>query len=40
VSINHLFGWAVSLGLHQMFRHRHRITKRYCEKGPNENSCS
>jgi ligand-binding SRPBCC domain-containing protein len=33
VWINHLFGWAVQLGLHQMFRHRHRMTKRYCEKG-------
>ena len=31
--MNHLFGWAMQLGLQQMFRHRHRITKRYCEKG-------
>ena len=31
--MNHLFGWATQLGLHQMFGHRHRITKRYCEKG-------
>jgi ligand-binding SRPBCC domain-containing protein len=34
---NRLFGWAVQLGLHQMFRHRHRITKRFCEKGFHEN---
>jgi len=32
--MNCLFGWAVQLGLHQMFRQRHRMTKRYCEKGP------
>jgi len=32
VWINRLFGWAVQLGLHQMFRHRHQMTKRYCEK--------
>jgi len=31
---NRLFGWAVQLGLQQMFRHRHRVTKRYCETGP------
>ncbi|MEO7651744.1 MAG: SRPBCC family protein [Bryobacteraceae bacterium] len=37
VWINRLFGWAVQLGLHQMFRHRHQMTRRYCEKGPNEN---
>jgi len=37
VWVNRLFGWAVQLGLRQMFRHRHRITKRYCEKEPNEN---
>jgi ligand-binding SRPBCC domain-containing protein len=30
---NRLFGWAVQLGLQQMFRHRHRVTKRYCENG-------
>ncbi len=30
---NHLFGWAVRLGLHQRFRYRRRMTKRYCEKG-------
>lgn len=40
VWMNRLFGWAVQLGLHQMFRHRHRITKLYCEKGPNENFCA
>ena len=35
---NRLFGWSVQLGLHQMFRHRHQTTKRYCEKGRlNEN---
>jgi ligand-binding SRPBCC domain-containing protein len=27
-----LFGWAVQLGLWQMFRHRHRTTKRICEE--------
>ena len=38
VWVNRLFGWSVQLGLHQMFRHRHRTTKRYCEKGRlNEN---
>lgn len=26
-------GWAVSLGLRQMFRHRHAVTKRICEQG-------
>ena len=31
-TINYLFGWVMKLGLHQMFRHRHQITKRYCEK--------
>jgi ligand-binding SRPBCC domain-containing protein len=31
--INRLLGWAVQLGLQQMFRHRHGITKLYCEKG-------
>ena len=36
VWMNFLFGWAVQLGLHQMFSQRHRITKLYCEKGPNE----
>jgi ligand-binding SRPBCC domain-containing protein len=33
VWMNHLFGWAMQLGLQQMFHYRHRITKRYCEKG-------
>lgn len=37
VWVNHLLGWAVRLGLRQMFLHRHRMTKRYCEKGSNEN---
>jgi ligand-binding SRPBCC domain-containing protein len=31
---NRFFGWAVQLGLQLMFRHRHRVTKRYCENGP------
>ena len=30
---NRLFAWATDLGLRQMFRHRHRMTKRYCEEG-------
>jgi ligand-binding SRPBCC domain-containing protein len=34
--INHLLGWAVSLGLRQMFHQRHGKTKRYCEKGHHE----
>ena len=34
--VNRLLGWAVQLGLHQMFRHRHRITRRFCEKGLHE----
>jgi ligand-binding SRPBCC domain-containing protein len=29
---NRLFGWAVQIGLRQMFRHRHRVTKKYCEE--------
>jgi ligand-binding SRPBCC domain-containing protein len=33
VWINRIFGWAVQLGLRNMFRLRHRVTKRYCEKG-------
>ena len=37
VWMNRLFGWPVQLVLHQMFRHRHQMTKRYCEKEPNEN---
>ena len=27
-----LLGWTVSLGLHNMFAHRHRVTKDLCEK--------
>lgn len=34
---NRLFGWAVQLGMRQMFRHRHRITKHFCETGFYEN---
>jgi|SRR5579863_2168865 len=37
VWMNRLFGWAMQLGLHQMFRHRHQVTKHYCEKGSLEN---
>jgi ligand-binding SRPBCC domain-containing protein len=33
VWMNRLFGWAVQLGLRQMFRHRHQAIKNYCEKG-------
>ncbi len=33
VWMDRLFGWAVELALHQMFRHRHRVTKSYCEEG-------
>ncbi len=33
VWINRIFGWAVQLGLRDMFRQRHRVTKMYCEKG-------
>jgi ligand-binding SRPBCC domain-containing protein len=36
VWINHFFGWAIQLALCQMFRHRHKITKQYCEKQANE----
>ena len=25
-------GWAVNIGLHQMFRHRHEVTRQYCER--------
>jgi ligand-binding SRPBCC domain-containing protein len=28
-----LIGWAVRLGMAQMFRYRHAVTKRYCERG-------
>jgi ligand-binding SRPBCC domain-containing protein len=27
-----LLGWTVSLGLRNMFAHRHRVTKEFCEK--------
>lgn len=30
-SVNALFGWTVRLGLRNMFAHRHRVTRRYCE---------
>jgi ligand-binding SRPBCC domain-containing protein len=30
--VNMLFGWTVSLGLRNMFAHRHRVTKEVCEK--------
>jgi len=30
--VNYLFGWVVRVGLHQMFRQRHKRTKRFCEK--------
>ena len=30
--VNMLFGWTVSLGLGNMFAHRHRVTKEVCEK--------
>ncbi len=30
--INGLFGWAVNLGLRNMFRHRHKVTRQLCEK--------
>jgi ligand-binding SRPBCC domain-containing protein len=29
--VNILFGWTVRLGLHNMFAHRHRVTKTVCE---------
>jgi len=31
--VNALFGWTVSPGLYQMFHYRHRVTRRFCEKG-------
>ena len=31
--LNGLLAWAVNVGLRRMFRHRHRMTKRYCEEG-------
>lgn len=33
VWMNRLFGWAVQLGLRQMFHHRHQTTKKFCERG-------
>ena len=30
--VNAALGWAVKIGLHQMFRHRHKITGQYCER--------
>ena len=30
---NAAFGWLVKIGLHQMFRHRHKVTKQICERG-------
>jgi ligand-binding SRPBCC domain-containing protein len=30
--VNMLLGWAVTLGLRNMFAHRHRVTKDFCEK--------
>jgi ligand-binding SRPBCC domain-containing protein len=30
--VNRLFGWIVNLGLVNMFRHRHRVTKEICER--------
>jgi ligand-binding SRPBCC domain-containing protein len=30
--MNRLFGWAVKVGLRQMFSHRHRVTKSCCER--------
>ena len=29
--VNALLGWAVRPGLNDMFKHRHRITRQYCE---------
>lgn len=30
--VNRLFGWAVDIGLRRMFDHRHRVTRRECER--------
>jgi len=30
--VNMLLGWTVSLGLRNMFAHRHRVTREFCEK--------
>ena len=29
--VNILFGWTVKIGLHNMFAHRHRVTKEVCQ---------
>ena len=29
--VNAALGWAVKIGLRQMFTHRHEVTKRFCE---------
>src|SRR3954447_11534473 len=31
-AVSALFGWAVTLGLTNMFAHRHRVTRKFCEK--------
>ncbi len=31
--VNALFGWAVRIGLRQMFAHRHAVTRKHCEPG-------
>ena len=31
--VNRLLGWVVKVGLNRMFRYRHRVTRRYCERG-------
>jgi ligand-binding SRPBCC domain-containing protein len=36
VWINRLFGGAVALSLQPMFRHRHWVTRSYCEKSSNK----
>ena len=30
--VNAALGWTVNIGLNQMFRHRHKVTKQLCEK--------
>ncbi len=30
--VNMALGWTVKIGLHQMFQHRHKVTKELCEK--------
>ena len=29
--VNAAFGWMVMIGLRQMFSHRHKVTKKFCE---------